>query len=158
MKCKNSRRLIALMFTLMFVLSFTTIAFATTSADADIQSSPVVPQTNKALVPYGTFTTLVMFEPEERTGVKSFSMTVGHSCQGKVMFNGFYTNGASGTMQIQLDEIHGNYSNHVTFQMNRTSTVLELGTLPAGTYNVRLWPNLVSTQYFCSGQVYSLNY
>lgn len=162
MKHNNIRFMAILIATLMFVSSITTVAFAAELADNNVQSESYITLTpvENVAVPYGSFTTFVSFDPMERTGMKSFEMTIGHDCAGRIMFNGFYTNGSSGTMQIQWDKTSGGVpcSGSTTFQMNRTSSAVNIGTLRAGTYWVRLWPNQISTQYFCSGQVYCLNY
>lgn len=153
MKRKHLNMFIALAMVLALMVSSSPVAFAATPS---AEASPVATASGSS-----TFVNLLR---ERVTSTQTYNMTVGHACDGKIMFIGFYVDtvsspgGSTGTAVVDIAEIHGRYHNSFTFSMDGKTVVKEIGRLPAGTYNVWIYPNNHSAQCVYGGSIYSMNY
>ncbi len=96
------------------------------------------------------------------TGTQGYSFSLERSCKLKMMWAGKYMDGSSGTMSFTLFGPN-TYQEH-SMPMDGTARAIEFdgnwltGTLPAGNYEIQLFPNDVTKEYGSAGSVYTLDY
>lgn len=106
--------------------------------------------------------TFVEFPAATYTGTQDYSFSLGHACILKIMWGGKYTDSSSGTMSVTLEG--PNTWQEFDFTMDGTVRAFECsgnaytGTLPAGNYDIILWPDDINKQYVSAGSAYSLDY
>lgn len=112
--------------------------------------------------PKSGYYTFKQFKSGKFTGTQAYYFNLGHACKLKMMWAGKYMDGSSGTMSFTL---HGPTAyQEYSMPMDGTARAIEFkgnlitGTLPAGDYQIQLFPNNVTKEYASTGSVYSLDY
>lgn len=106
--------------------------------------------------------TFKRFTAGKFTATQGYSFNLGHACKLKLMWAGRYVDGSSGTMSFTLTG--PNAYQEYSMPMDGTTRNIEFkgnwptGTLPAGYYEILLFPDDVTKEYASAGSVYSLDY
>lgn len=150
---KSIKVITALVLVLTFMFSISTTAFAVTA-----DNCVAVDATNSVAVNASGTRTFVMFDGEESGCVRNYSINVGHACDCKLMFIGFYTSGGNSNDGVSVTIWKTGYSQKFDFKMNGQTSVVSIGRLNAGLYNVTIKADDAGATCVFGGSIYSQNY
>ncbi len=106
--------------------------------------------------------TFLRFTSGNFRGVQTYSFKTEHACKMKMMWAGKYMDGTTGTLSVTLEGPNTWQEYSINMDGNAYSIQFKgdsyTQNLPAGNYQIMLWPNDVAKEYVSAGSVYSLDY